>query len=100
MTLENGYELTTTFWDDFSIADRFGIKAIKDTFKRAFNEWKDDCVYVTELCIVVNLKCWQHYHEGNSEVSELYSDYYYKVRDYALSHLKKDELTFFFETTD
>ena len=27
----NGYEMQTTFWQDFSIADRFGIDAIKDT---------------------------------------------------------------------
>ncbi len=31
---ENGYELQTTFWEDFSIADRFGLSAIQDTFKR------------------------------------------------------------------
>ena len=31
---------TTTFWQDFSIADAFGVAAIKDTFKRAFAEWK------------------------------------------------------------
>ena len=30
---ENGYELQTTFWEDFSIADRFGLSAIRDTFK-------------------------------------------------------------------
>ena len=29
---ENGYELQTTFWSDFSIADRFGLSAIRDTF--------------------------------------------------------------------
>ena len=29
--LENGYELQTTFWNDFSIADRFGLSAIQDT---------------------------------------------------------------------
>ena len=37
---EIGYKPITTFWDDFSIADRFGISAIKDTYKRAFEEWK------------------------------------------------------------
>ena len=35
---ENGYELQTTFWEDFSIADRFGLMAILDTFNRAFKE--------------------------------------------------------------
>ena len=29
--LENGYELQTTFWNDFSIADRFGLSAILST---------------------------------------------------------------------
>ena len=37
---ELGYNTLTTFWDDFSIADSFGISAIKDTYKRAFEEWK------------------------------------------------------------
>ena len=39
---ENGYELQTTFWEDFSIADRFGLAAVLDTFNRAFREWKGD----------------------------------------------------------
>ena len=30
---ENGYELQTTFWEDFSIADRFGLSAIRDPLK-------------------------------------------------------------------
>lgn len=44
-----GYEQKTTFWMDFSIADKFGIAAIKDTYKRAFNAWKGNHVYLTEL---------------------------------------------------
>ena len=36
----NGYEVKTTFWEDFSIAERFGLSAIQDTFNRAFKEWK------------------------------------------------------------
>lgn len=39
---ENGYELQTTFWKDFSIADKFGLSSIQDTFNRAFEEWKED----------------------------------------------------------
>lgn len=44
MTLDNGYEMQTTFWQDFTIADAFGIDAIKDTFNRAFKEWKDNYI--------------------------------------------------------
>lgn len=27
---ENGYDLITTFWEDFSIADKYGIAGVKD----------------------------------------------------------------------
>lgn len=91
---------TTTFWQDFSIADAFGIEAVKDTYKRAFEEWKSDYMYLTDLVIVVNHKCWQHYERGNEELSALYSDLYYKTHDYARKHLKGDELTYYFHVTD
>lgn len=42
----NGYEPITTFWQDFSIADKFGNKAIADTFRRAKSEWKDNYKYL------------------------------------------------------
>ena len=35
---EDGF--STTFPMDFSIADKFGTDAIRDTYNRAFNEWK------------------------------------------------------------
>lgn len=57
---ENGYDLITTFWGDFSIADKYGIAGVKDTYKRAFNEWKDDYKFFTELTLVLNHKIWQH----------------------------------------
>lgn len=30
---ENGYDPITTFWEDFSIADKYGIAGVKDTYK-------------------------------------------------------------------
>ena len=42
---ENGYYVQTTFWEDFSAADIFGLSAIQDTFNRAFEEWKGNCKY-------------------------------------------------------
>ena len=96
----NGYEMQTTFWQDFSIADKFGINAIEDTYERAFKEWKDNYIYLTELVIVVNWKCWQHYENKNEEVSRLYEKLYYKSRNYALDTLKDEELTYYLDTTD
>ena len=96
----NGYETKTTFWNDFTIADAFGAKAIKDTYKRAFDEWKSNYIYLTELVMVLNWKCWQHYEKKNTKVSELYSQLFYRARNYALSHLKGEEFQYFFNTTD
>lgn len=99
MKTMNGYELTTTFWEDFSIADRFGIPAVKDTFKRAFNEWKSNYVYLTELVLVLNWKIWQHY-ETNEKLARVYNDLWEKADGYACDNLKGEELKFFFRTTD
>lgn len=68
---ENGYDLITTFWEDFSIADKYGIAGVKDTYKRAFSEWKDDYKFFTELTLVLNHKIWQHY-KSNRELAALY----------------------------
>ena len=96
----NGKQSQTTFWEDFSIADKFGPFAIRDTYKRAFDEWKDDCVYLTELVIILNLKCWDHYEKGNSQLSQLYSDLYYKTHHYAQETLKGEDADYYFEMTD
>ena len=93
-------EWKTTFWRDFSIADAFGKEAVKDTFKRAFGEWKDDYVYLTELSLVTNWKCWMHYEQGSEELARLYHDLYYAVRGYAFDNLKGEELRYYFEATD
>ena len=95
-----GYKQITTFFEDFSIADNFGISAIQDTYNRAFKSWKDNYKYLTELALVLNKKSWQHHAENNIRVSELYAELYYKVRDYALDNLKDDELTYYIRTTD
>ena len=39
-SMPNGKKFEYTFLSDFDIADHFGTKAIQDTYKRAFNEWK------------------------------------------------------------
>ena len=68
------YKCQTTFWEDFSIAERFGVEAIRDTYKRTRAEWKNDRVYGTELSMVLNHKCWYWYEERNTKLSQLYAD--------------------------
>ena len=95
----NGYEVQTTFWEDFSIADKFGISAVKDTFNRAFNEWKGNYIYLTELVLVLNHKIWQHY-EKNEALAKVYNELWEKADAYAVNNLKGEELSHFYNVLD
>lgn len=94
------YEFKTTFWQDFTIADKFGISGIKDTYKRAFNEWKSDYIYLTELVLVLNWKIWEHYERGEQELARVYNELWEKTQDYSYNHLKGEELTYMIRTLD
>lgn len=94
-----GYETKTTFYDDFTIADRFGIKAVKDTFNRAFEEWKTNVEYVTELVVVLNHKIWHHY-TSNIELAKVYNELYDKANEWCKDNLKGSDLDYFYKTTD
>lgn len=93
-------EFSTTFWQDFTIADRFGIEAIKDTYNRAFNDWKNSYKYLTDLVITLNHKLWQHHEQGNEEMARLYDELWKEADGYAMDNLKDDELSYFLEQTD
>lgn len=95
----NGYKMHTTFWYDFSIAERFGVKAVSDTFDRAFKEWKHDYKYLTELVMVLNWKMWDYY-KTNEELAEMYNELWLVADYYARTNLKDEELTYFYVTTD
>ena len=93
-----GYKQISTFYEDFSIADHFGVDAIKDTYKRAFTGWKNDTKMITELDMVLNWKSWEH--ADNAELCNLYADMYYELRDWCFENLKGDDLTYYIKTTD
>lgn len=96
---ENGYTTITTFWMDFSIADRFGIAAVKDTFNRAFKEWKSNYKYLTELVMVLNHKIWQK-HETNYALAKVYDELWRKADEWACENLKGEEAEYYFRTLD
>ena len=94
-----GYKPITTFYEDFSIADWFGVDAIRDTYKNAFENWKGDYKYLTELVMALNWKIWEHY-ETNEKYAKVYNELWGKADLYATSHLKGEELSYFYRTTD
>lgn len=94
-----GYTPITTFYTDFGIADKFGIDAVKDTFQRAFDEWKTNYKYLTELVMALNWKIWEHY-QKNDELSMLYNDLWMAADNYAVNNLTGEKLDYFYKTTD
>lgn len=97
---ETGYRLMTTFFEDFSIADKYGMAAIKDTYQRIFREWKHQYKYVTELTLILNWKIWEHESAKNHDVAKLYNDLWIKTDNWAMNNLKGDELTYFYRIND
>ena len=67
-----GYTPISTFWQDFCIAERYGLQAVKETYRRAFRCWKSNAEYLTELALVLNWKIWQHYEEKRDDFATLY----------------------------
>lgn len=81
------------------MADAFGTSAVVDTFKRAFEEWKGNYKYLTELVMVLNHKIWQWF-EKNSTLAAIYNRFWEIADQYALNNLKGEELDYFYRVTD
>ena len=91
-----------TFAMDFSIADVFGAHAVKDTYNRAFKEWKSDYKMLTALVVTLNHKIWEHYEATprRQNLVELYDSLWRQAQDYALDNLKGEELDYYYQITD
>ena len=101
-----------TFWQDFTIADAFGERAVLDTFKRAFESWREDISYITALSIALNHKIWQHYEAGNEKLARLYDKCWKDVERYVLDcenageenekykNYEKDEVRYYVSALD
>ena len=95
-----GETVTTTFWQDFSIADAFGINAVRDTFNTSFESWKHDYRYLTNLVVTLNYKSWEHDELGHDDFTEVYVELFERASGYASENLKGEELDYYFSVTD
>lgn len=106
---EMGHETHTMLWNDFTIADYYGTKAINDTYNKVLKVSKsyniDTKKYeyneqvIAELYIVLNWKLNTFYGKNNN-LALFYKELYDKCYEYAMKHLKGEKLTYFYETTD
>lgn len=90
----------TTFFEDFTIADKFGKDAVLDTYKRAFKERKSDYKYLTELVIALNWKIWEHYDKWDEELAKIYNELWEWCDWYAMDYLKWAEFNYYISQTD
>ena len=101
MATTNLERVNTTFWTDFTIADRFGLAAVEDTYRRAFAEWQSDVRYFAELALTLNHKIWEHWAaDENSPFAELYNRLWNEANDWAWNHYTDEEQTFYYHVTD
>lgn len=91
MASDCGYTRKTTFYYDLSIAEVYGQKGIKDTFKSVMKEWMDNVEYITEFIMCLNWKSWQMAHQGNDEIGQLYAELYEKALGQVYKHYAKNE---------
>jgi len=98
----NGYECQTTFWQDFSIADCFGVRAVRDTYKRAFREWQTNTVYVTALVMVLNHKIWQHWSKGGEDnpLATVYNELWIEADEWCNYNLTGEDARYYYRITD
>lgn len=88
------------FWTDFTIADRFGKSAIKDTYRRAFKGWKDNVEYFASLVMTLNHKTWQYYEAGNDELTALYNELWERADRYGVTHFKGADAEYYYKFLD
>lgn len=98
-----GYKPITTYFEDFSIAENFGTKAIIDTYNTAKKELATDFLgnykELTELVMALNWKIWQHY-QNNEKVARTYNTLWQELDGIAQNELTGEALTYFYNTTD
>lgn len=101
--IEFGYEPLTTFWQDFTIADKcikIELNPIQDTYKRALDYAKTDYKYFTELSMVLNHKLWQHHEQGHDDIAKLYEKLWFDNEDrFYETFGDNEEATHYYYTT-
>lgn len=96
----NGYEVQTTLYQDFTIADHFGVEAVEDTYKRVFKEWKHSAEFMTELSLVLNHKIWEYHHKQDHALMITYDTLWKKHDEWCMAALSDEDIEYYIKTTD
>ena len=102
MREESGYERKTTFFSDLSIAEWCGQESgVRDTYENVMRSWLDDIVYITEFCMCLNHKIWQHY-KDNEPLAKVYDELWQDCDNKIIEHYKEadEALGYYYRVTD
>lgn len=97
--VETGYTPKTTFYMDLGIAEKFGLKAVKDTYRDVFRDWRRNVEFITEFVMALNWKIWEHYGH-NDCLARLYNDLWIQADNWCRDNLTGDDLRYYYRTTD
>jgi hypothetical protein len=95
----NPYTPITTFFSDLSIAEWFGEKSIRETYRDVLKSWGEDIKFMTEFSMCLNHKIWQFY-EVNESIARVYDELWKKSVNYITNHFKGEDLVYYYEVTD
>ena len=95
-----GYKPITTYWSDFRIADIWGIKAIKDTYKKAKKEHSNDIKVLTEIAMIMNHSIWFWHSNKKMDYAKVYDELWRDIDSYILEKFSGDDLHYYLQTTD
>jgi hypothetical protein len=99
----SGYTPKTTFFADLSIAECFGEKALRESYRDIMTEWINNIEYITEFVMCLNHKIWQ-LNDIDSSMAEIYNklwkDADSQVITYYESKGDKTSLSYYFRTLD
>lgn len=104
--------VNNTFETDFKIGLACnGVGGVRDTYKRAFNEWKDDIRYLTAMVLALNWLGGEYYERENTEVAKVFYELQQELDQYILDceyvgekevfkHFNKEEVGYYLRATD
>lgn len=102
--MPNGMPYEFKFHHRFDEQDDYGkIKYIKECFNKILEENKSDIKALSELYVVLNVRIWFHYENGNERFARLYDEFFHKVKRYVYSkkaNFSMEDLDYFFDFTD
>lgn len=94
-----GFKFDSTFFEEFSIAEQYGPKGIREHFNLVFREWKDNLKYVMELVQVLNLKVATWFGKDD-DLGMTYDELWHIADSYVFENYSKEDLQTYLHTLD